>query len=299
MSSTNQDASLIGRHKFRSNEISVLKLCVKYKPPSLALYYIAASLPDKKFMHSIEIAKEIQAKLSPCEIYNKLLEREPGYWNDKKVPKTQVMSLIEKLLGKNILLDNKEKPPLTSKNLERLTKEQEQLMRGKGYETLLSVGSSTYGEPMPAADFAPSKSETTSKETTLEANPKLASVKELSRQAKPKAPELLLHNEMKQYREDDSEQSDDLSEDKHEAAPASDVHKLCQEIIQSKSLPNLDRESQMKSSSNDSVESSQVNIDLNQLEKVFVEDLGKEMYMDGEGNLYDMDGNYVGQAEDS
>jgi len=33
-------------------------------------------------------------------------------------------------------------------------------------------------------------------------------------------------------------------------------------------------------------------------QKVYVEELGKEAYMDQEGNLYDIDGNFIGEAEE-
>ena len=36
----------------------------------------------------------------------------------------------------------------------------------------------------------------------------------------------------------------------------------------------------------------------NDFQRVYVEDLGKEMFMDTNGNLYDMDNNFVGQAEE-
>lgn len=34
----------------------------------------------------------------------------------------------------------------------------------------------------------------------------------------------------------------------------------------------------------------------NNFQRVYVEDLGKEMFMDENGNLYDLDGNFVGQC---
>ena len=36
---------------------------------------------------------------------------------------------------------------------------------------------------------------------------------------------------------------------------------------------------------------------MNNLQRVYVEDLGQEVLMDPAGNLYDMDGNLIGQAD--
>ena len=35
-----------------------------------------------------------------------------------------------------------------------------------------------------------------------------------------------------------------------------------------------------------------------QLQKVFVEELGKELLIDEQGNLFDLEGNYIGKAND-
>ena len=210
MSLIKQSLNVSGRHKFHSSEISVLKVCVKFNPPSLGLYYTAASSPDKKFLHSIEVTKEIQANLSSTAIYNQILEREPGYWNNKKVPKAQIIHLIEKLLS------SKDKSSFTSKNVEELCKSQGIAI--KGYESLRSIDSSNYEEPTPAADFVHSET-------------KQASIKEISlslnTQKETKAPELsskyLLHDETKKYKEDESE----------EIIGDSDVQRICQELLQS------------------------------------------------------------------
>ena len=90
------------KSKIRSSELAPRKLCLKFNPPSLALYYTLTSSPSKKFLHTVNISKEITSEIPAPEIYKKLLEREPGYWNPKAVGKKQVLKLIDKLLERQV-----------------------------------------------------------------------------------------------------------------------------------------------------------------------------------------------------
>jgi hypothetical protein len=68
-----------------------------------------------------------------------------------------------------------------------------------------------------------------------------------------------------------------------------------------KSSPNESPEmaksdEKLKSSDHSSGKMSGDDPDDPQLQKVFVEELGKELLMDREGNLFDLEGNFIGKA---
>eukprot|EP00826_Nyctotherus_ovalis_P029131 TRINITY_DN2297_c0_g2_i1.p1 TRINITY_DN2297_c0_g2~~TRINITY_DN2297_c0_g2_i1.p1 ORF type:complete len:255 (-),score=45.65 TRINITY_DN2297_c0_g2_i1:142-906(-) len=89
-----------GRKK--KSKLSPLKLCLKYDPPSLSLYYTVVSRPKKRFIHTVSINQEIAAKLSPSTIYERLLKSEPDFyiWNERKISRGQMIKLIESLVSK-------------------------------------------------------------------------------------------------------------------------------------------------------------------------------------------------------
>ena len=90
-----------GKLKAHASDMTPLKLCVKYTPPSIALYYTLTSTPEKKYMHSLNIANFITGGVTSAEIYQKLMDKEAVYLNPKVVSKRQIIKLIEQLLGKS------------------------------------------------------------------------------------------------------------------------------------------------------------------------------------------------------
>jgi len=98
------------KSKYRSSELIPIKLCMKYSPASIALYYKVESDKNSKFLHKIEVQKDINQGLSAEEIYNKLLKHEHAYWNPKVIAKNQIMKIIELLIDK----DDTDSTPLES-----------------------------------------------------------------------------------------------------------------------------------------------------------------------------------------
>ncbi len=101
MSSSSLSASQSSiKNKSHSSDLRPLKLCVKYKPPSLALYYTLESTPDKKYMHVVHASKFIAEEISAADLYQKLLEKEGAYLNPRVVSKHQVLKLLDQLIAR-------------------------------------------------------------------------------------------------------------------------------------------------------------------------------------------------------
>jgi len=89
------------RSKFNPEDLEPLKLCLKFNPSSIALYYKLSQFQNEKFLHHIDIEKEIESNMTAEEIYNRLIIIEPIYWNPNKISKAQIKRLIIKLMEKN------------------------------------------------------------------------------------------------------------------------------------------------------------------------------------------------------
>ena len=160
MSFTSDSRSFSEKSRFHSSNLTPLKVCIKFAPPSLAIYYTVASSAGKKFLHTINLEEELDKRLTPDEIYESLLKREHGYWNSSKIPKIQIIGLIEKLIE-----TTNDKTPLTSKNIEQMLKGTDMPMNKKiGYETMLSIESSNFGEAILVTDINPSNNQNLEKQ---------------------------------------------------------------------------------------------------------------------------------------
>lgn len=101
MSPSNTSQLCTERSRFNAEDLTPLKVCLRFNPSSIALYYKLAQTPNVKFLHQIDIEKEIESNMSAENIYNRLVEYEPMYWSPRSVSKDQIMRLIEKLIEKN------------------------------------------------------------------------------------------------------------------------------------------------------------------------------------------------------
>jgi len=84
--------------QIKEEDFSPLKVCLKFNPPAIALYYKLTQFPNKWFLHHVDIRNEIEADMTAENIYNKLLEPEDIYWNTRNILKSQIIRLIEKLM---------------------------------------------------------------------------------------------------------------------------------------------------------------------------------------------------------
>lgn len=91
------------------NDLVPLNLCVKYKPPSIALHYKLNSNPEKKYIHVIKVAHLLKQHGEANEMYEKLLLKEPAYLNPKVISRKQIIKLIEQLYKKAIPLEENDK----------------------------------------------------------------------------------------------------------------------------------------------------------------------------------------------
>lgn len=89
------------RSKFSPEDFLPLKVCLRFNPSSIALYYKLSQFPKDKFLHQVDIEKEIESNMTAAEIYSRLVTLEPMYWSPNNISKDQIMRLIEKLIEKN------------------------------------------------------------------------------------------------------------------------------------------------------------------------------------------------------
>lgn len=96
-----------GRKHIKFKNFKPLSLGVKYSPYAIAVVYHDKNIPDKKYVHNVIVRKEelVEKHLTPLELYQTLLKREPFYLNPKIIPKKQVLRFIE-LLKKKVTVDN-------------------------------------------------------------------------------------------------------------------------------------------------------------------------------------------------
>ena len=93
--------------KLAMSDLTPINLCLKFKPPSISLYYRHKLYPGLKFMHTVDLTKEVEAFMSGEEIYNKLLKNESEYWNRDKISKDQITKLVNKLLNNQSIIISK------------------------------------------------------------------------------------------------------------------------------------------------------------------------------------------------
>ncbi len=369
------------KSKIRSSELSPLKLCIKFTPPSLALYYTVASSPGKKFLHTVNVSKEISAAIPAPEIYQKLLEREPAYWNPKTISKKQVLKLVEKLLGGTKKNDSgtatkTEESPKGSVTSDRTSYvKQLSIESGIYYNPVLvtnieevnaesvivnpaaaapSVGSTTTAAKSTGTSSKPSEI-LTKPEPVLETPKKLPpheldnkvpqktsgkktaseAEKDSDAEEEPQKPtevetkkDDLRRKAIEEYKaggsdksEDENESNEDLNkggeidseeneEDLAKMMDQKDMQRVYEEMLlsnffrcwsQKLKKPERGEKLPAPEAENEAAEQkeelSPEEIEyLRGFQRVFVEDLGEELLMDPAGNLYDMDGNLIGQA---
>eukprot|EP01022_Parablepharisma_sp_SALTPOND_P032026 TRINITY_DN824_c0_g1_i1.p2 TRINITY_DN824_c0_g1~~TRINITY_DN824_c0_g1_i1.p2 ORF type:complete len:400 (-),score=77.52 TRINITY_DN824_c0_g1_i1:68-1267(-) len=346
----NASQTVSDKSKIRSSELSPLKLCLKFTPPSLALYYTLASSPNKKFLHTASIDKEIKAEMSATEIYEKLLGREPGYWNPKAVSKKQVIKLIEKLLEKK--LGNSNGPLQKSEKTEETPKESTVSISDRmSYMKQLSIESSAYTNPVLVTNVEDvgsinaesvvinppvpmekydRKVEMDPPENPVPTNPqnrkaipeKIADPDLFYGDKEPQKPteikSELARRAIEEYKyKENSEEEEDYDalnkgnidpdeEDDEEFAKImerQDMQQIYEEMLmrillnQQKKIGKGEKlpEADMDPGEEEGLSPEELAY-LKGFQRVFVEDLGEELLMDPAGNLYDMDGNLIGQA---
>ena len=156
----------------RTSEMTPLKLCVKYAPPSLALYYTLASTPGKKYLHVIKVEGSITEEITAEDIYKNLLTVEPAYLNPKIISKRQIIKLVSQLLSKIRLeskrtaedtkhVAKKEEDDVITENASRKSVEQDEATVSKvssnkddhsSYSKQLSMESAVYSNAVPVID---------------------------------------------------------------------------------------------------------------------------------------------------
>eukprot|EP00826_Nyctotherus_ovalis_P029673 TRINITY_DN2352_c0_g1_i4.p1 TRINITY_DN2352_c0_g1~~TRINITY_DN2352_c0_g1_i4.p1 ORF type:complete len:261 (+),score=72.49 TRINITY_DN2352_c0_g1_i4:112-894(+) len=243
------------RANIKEGDLTPINLCLKYKPPSLALYYKLATNPGKKFVHMVNIEGEVREGMSASGIYERLAVSEPMYWDPKSVSKEQIVRVIEKLIERQSVL-----------TASRLKKNQ---FLKKGEQ--LAITTTDCATP-PAAKSAENIDSST------------LSTRSIKAQAVPLIP---------------AHESNTITE-----APTSNSQEDAEEFDEM--TRNKIYEVMFKGGSEVSAGGDSKRCSITEDEQlkyfsgfqcVYVEELKQEVFMDSVGNLYDMQGNAIGQAD--
>ncbi len=200
--------------KVHHTDVKPLKLCAKYNPPMIAVVYVLAQNPSKKYLHEIPIPTQTlqDGSTTSQEIYSAMTKSEPNFLTPKVIPERQVVRLLDKIRTK------------LAKPASAAISKQESAKKALQSELQKELGAESYGEDQYADSF-------------IEDSGSIPAAVPTKHPAGTKKPE-----------------------------PA----------------PQKKPEMETKKK---------------ELQRVFVEDLGEELLMDEQGNLYDEKGNLIGQAE--
>eukprot|EP00826_Nyctotherus_ovalis_P041176 TRINITY_DN4118_c0_g1_i1.p1 TRINITY_DN4118_c0_g1~~TRINITY_DN4118_c0_g1_i1.p1 ORF type:complete len:338 (-),score=119.13 TRINITY_DN4118_c0_g1_i1:100-1113(-) len=270
-----ESLSSTGKSKYRSSDLVAIKVGIKFNPASIALYYKVKSEPSNKFLHKVDVQKEINQGASAEIIYNRLIKHEPAYWNPNIVAKKQLLNLIGILLSK----DDADSTP--SNNNEAKKRE------GKGTG---NNGNTTRD----SQDVQPAGEQRMELEPVSIRNTESVSLDSVKYPSISPAVPVSQTSQLVSFKTPPDDQdspkikegvSEVFVEENGKAEPR--VEELC-DGMESNKKPNP---------------SPQHNFDQAKLDffkdfkKVFIEELGTEALMDSAGNLYDMDGKHIGQAD--
>jgi hypothetical protein len=254
--------------KFNAEDLLPLKLCLRFNPSSIALYYKLTQFPGEKFLHQVDIEKEIESNMTAEEIYNRLISIEPVYWNPNNVSKEQIKRLVEKLIEKNSRI--KQCPMIDRNNNEP---------SGAGDQTptvkIASISSSACCAPELVVNALPSLNA----ESLIIAQPEF----DLSGRN-------VLNNNGKKVEENKEYINDLIS-----------TNKLQEEV--DVRLNRVEKKNKIKETNNRQKELTEVTATQEdaeeeiELQKVYMNELGKNAFMDKAENLFDIEGNYLGQPE--
>lgn len=242
------------RANIKEGDLTPINLCLKYKPPSLALYYKLATSPGKKFVHTVSIEGEMKKGMSASAVYERLVVSEPVYWDPRNVSKEQVVRVIAKLMERQSTL-------AASKYKSQLLEKGEQL----------AVMSTDCATP-------PSTSNTKSIDIPT---PGTQSIKAHAKSSIPAHETNAMTEAPTNNSQEDAEEFDEATKNKiyeamfkggNEVGAGGDSRRC-----------SITEDEQLKYFSG--------------FQCVYVEELNQEVFMDSVGNLYDMQGNAIGQAD--
>jgi len=247
----NTTKSYSHKANIKEGSLEPINLCIKFKPPSLALYYRLAGDPGKKFMHSVNIDKEVKAKKTADEIYKELLVNEPMYWNPNNITKEQIIRVIEKLLdNQSIIIASRQKKNSLSKEEEKLT-----------------VANTDCTSPILG-------------DSIDNINMNQMSIKKFQSEENPQHKEQAEYNDINPF-------TVSLNDSKEGEYDSMMKNKIYEEMFKSRELQK----------ERDSITEEDDEKYFSGFQRVYVEELKKEVFMDNAGNLYDMEGSIIGQAD--
>ena len=247
--------------RIRSKEFQPLKVCAKYTPPAIAIFYSNSKNPGKKYLHEIALPDVINT-IPAVELYQNLLKVEPTFLNPKSISEKQIIRIIEHIVGK-LKPSNSNIRAYAEAKTRPNTNDQQEIFAGKDeFEPVvinkeLKASAAESEGPQYSDDFI-EESQGNDKKSS-----KLSKLSKLSK-AEVAEPEL------------DLPENCAPEVDQQEPAPGQDE--------------DIDYEQMDAAMQNEGIELPEG------FQRVFVEDLGEELLMDPEGNLYDMNGNLIGQA---
>ena len=263
------------RSQFDEIEMNPVNLCLKYKPPSIALYYTLTTYPGKKFMHAINVEQEIKGKITIDELYKKLITNEPRYWNPNIIPKIQIIRMIKKLYS----LSSKLIPKLSSRKDEsKLTVDNNICHVLEPITNNEIIITSNDSDKTPSTDHGTTNS-----------------------------PEEIKNNEFGNVLNPFKFDSDQIFETVHdderidisemtEEFNTSMKKKIYEEMFSSTLRIKVDKENKINEPRNSLTEDDDTKY-FNGFQRVYLEEMGQEVFMDKEKNLYDLEGNILGQAD--
>eukprot|EP00826_Nyctotherus_ovalis_P054510 TRINITY_DN7143_c0_g6_i2.p1 TRINITY_DN7143_c0_g6~~TRINITY_DN7143_c0_g6_i2.p1 ORF type:complete len:305 (-),score=69.50 TRINITY_DN7143_c0_g6_i2:933-1847(-) len=281
------------RSRFNAEDLLPLKVCLRFNPSSIALYYKLVQSPNVKFLHQIDIEKEIESNMPAEDIYNRLVEHEPMYWSPRSVSKDQIMRLIEKLIEKNSRVHPWTLPEETHEP--GATTDQSHINK------VISISSSACCAPelvMNANELVGCNAE-----SVVVAQPLGESELDLNKENGVGGKFIPEVNASSICIEEDK--ADSNTEFVDEVDPKNDsLQKKASEKLgglkndtRDYSYNKFVEDQEKNYSTNETANNIKTNPDEIELLEVYMSELNQKAYMDKDGNLYDTNGNCLGQAE--
>ena len=325
------------REKSHRFKIEPIKLCLKYNPPILGVCYKISGKGPKRYLHQIKLSKMDLKNQSAEVLLEKIRKMERVFLNPKSISEGQILSCIEKMMGNNKLEDNKEnlgrKPPTGNKlmPLKAPQGEKNSLKDRLIYHGMSDLPhmdneeetKSPVGNPENIGFGAYSKlKDVHYKEDQKKSNYIAESVSAADKNKlhtnkdqhiSPNKEEEIKHPGQAENKKEEADLFDmDLDElgslDEKELSDIEANFSKDEAKDEGKSLDEVYQE--MLEGIYiyiyiyiyiDGIEEGDKSVgdvgDCVEFQRVYVEELGQEVLMDPQGNLFDMEGNFIGQAD--
>ena len=96
--------------------VKPINICVKYDPPTLGIYYecVGDAQKRKKYIHQIKVSIKHDSNVNL--IYDKLIRKEPHYFNQKYITQNQVIKQLDKIKKYLMIQETQKKNSINAKS---------------------------------------------------------------------------------------------------------------------------------------------------------------------------------------